>query len=85
MLLTQETIALPHLVSPPLCLHRSLITLDDRYRVVVSSHAPHTPTNDQWLYAFDGMKVALPGCDESTWSSLDFIHYHNDCVFERCA
>lgn len=26
---------------------RSLITLDDRYRVVVSSRVPHTPTNDQ--------------------------------------
>ena len=64
---------------------RGLITLDDRYRVVVSSHVPHTPTNDQWLYAFDGRKIALPGSDESTWPSLDFIHYHNDCVFERCA
>lgn len=64
---------------------RSLITLDDRYRVVVSSHVPHTPTSDQWLYAFDGRKIALPGSDESTWPSLDFIHYHNDCVFERSA
>ena len=64
---------------------RGLITLDDRYRVVVSSHVPHTPTNDQWLYAFDGRKIALPGSDESTWPSLDFIHYHNDRVFERCA
>ena len=64
---------------------RGLITLDDRYRVVVSSRVPHTPTNDQWLYAFDGRKNALPGKDKSTWPSLDFIHYHNDCVFERCA
>ena len=62
---------------------RGLITLDDRYRVVVSSHVPHTPTSDQWLYAFDGRKNALPGSDESTWPSLDFIHYHNDRVFER--
>ena len=45
---------------------RGLITLDDRYRVVVSSRVPHTPTNDQWLYAFDGRKIALPGSDEST-------------------
>ena len=64
---------------------RGLITLDDRYRVVVSSRVPHTPTNDQWLYAFNGKKIALPGGDESTWPSLDFIHYHNDCVFERHA
>ena len=64
---------------------RGLITLDDRYRVVVSSRVPHTPTNDQWLYAFDGRKIALPGSDGSTWPSLDFIHYHNDCVFERYA
>ena len=64
---------------------RGLITLDDRYRVVVSSRVPHTATNDQWLYAFDGRKIALPGSDKSTWPSLDFIHYHNDCVFERCA
>ena len=63
---------------------RDLITLDDRYRVVVSSRVSHTPTNDQWLYAFDGRKIALPGSNESTWPSLDFIHYHNDCVFERC-
>lgn len=64
---------------------RGLITLDDRYRVVVSSCVPHTPTNDQWLYASDGGKIALPGSDESTWPSLDFIHYHNGCIFERCA
>ena len=64
---------------------RGLITLDDRYRVVVSSRVPHTPTSDQWLYAFDGRKIALPGKDKSTWPSLDFIHYHNDCVFEQCA
>ena len=64
---------------------RGLITLDDRYRVVVSSRVPHTPTNDLWLYAFDGRKIALPGGDESTWPSLDFIHYHNDYVFERRA
>ncbi|NJE81452.1 hypothetical protein E0L17_08990 [Olsenella sp. SW781] len=63
---------------------RDLITLDDRYRVVASSRVPHTPTNGQWLYAFDGRKIALPGSDESTWPNLDFIHYHNDCVFERC-
>lgn len=43
---------------------RGLITLDDRYRVVVSSRAPHTPTNDQWLYAFDGREIAPPGSDE---------------------
>ena len=41
--------------------------------------------NDQWLYAFGGRKIALPGRDKSTWPSLNFIHYHNDCVFERCA
>ena len=41
--------------------------------------------SDQWLCAFDGRKIALPGSDESTWPSLDFIHYHNDCVFERYA
>ena len=64
---------------------RGLTTLDDRYRVVVSSRVPHKPTNDQWLYAFDRRKIALPGSDESTWPSLDFIHYHNDCVFERCS
>ena len=64
---------------------RSLITLDDRYRVVVSSRVPHTPTNDRWLYAFDRRKIALPGSDESTWRSLDFVRYHNDCVLERCA
>lgn len=64
---------------------RGLITLDDRYRIVVSSRVPHTPTNDQWLYAFDGRKIALPGSDESTWPRLDFIHYHNDYVLERCA
>ncbi|HIZ46814.1 MAG TPA: hypothetical protein IAA19_07345 [Candidatus Olsenella pullistercoris] len=33
---------------------RALITLDDRYRIVVSSRVSHTPTNDRWLYAFDG-------------------------------
>ena len=64
---------------------RGLITLDDLYRVALSSRVPHTPTNDQWLYAFDGREIVLPGSDESTWPGLDFIHYHNGCVFERCA
>lgn len=45
---------------------RGLITLDERYRVVVSSRVPHTPTSDRWLYAFDGRKIALPGRDKST-------------------
>ena len=62
---------------------RGLITLDDSYRVVVSSHVPHTPANDQWLYAFDGRQIRLPGSEESTWPSLDFIHYHNEYVFEH--
>ncbi|WP_317416145.1 HNH endonuclease [Thermophilibacter provencensis] len=44
---------------------RDLITPDDRYRVVVSLRVPHTPTNDRWLYAFDGRKIALPGSDGS--------------------
>ena len=35
--------------------------------------------------SFDERKIALPGSDETTWPSLDFIHYHNDYVFERCA
>lgn len=52
-------------------------------RRVVSSRVLHTPTDDQWLYAFDGRKIALPSSDESTWPSLNFIHYHDDCVFER--
>ena len=64
---------------------RGLITLDDRYRVVVSSRVPRTPVNDRWLYAFDGSAIRLPGTDESTWPNFDFIHYHNECVFERSA
>ena len=52
---------------------------------MVSSRVPHTPANDQWLYAFDGREITLPGSGESTWPSLDFIHYHNDRAFERCA
>lgn len=64
---------------------RSLITLDDYYPIVISSRVPHTPTNEQWLYAFGGREIALPGSDESTWPSFDFIHRHNDCIFERYA
>ena len=45
---------------------RELITLDDHYRVVVSSRVPHTPTSDQWLYALDGRKITLPSSGEST-------------------
>ena len=54
-------------------------------RVTLFSHISHAPTNNQWLYAFDGRKIALLCSDESTWPSLDFIHHHNDCVFERYA
>lgn len=50
---------------------RGPITSDDRHHVAASSHVLHTPTNDQWPYAFDRRKIALPGIDESTWSSLD--------------
>lgn len=65
---------------------RGLITLDDNYRIVVSSSVPHTPSNDHWLHSFAGRKIRLPKCnDTSIWPNLDFIHYHNDCVFEQCA
>lgn len=37
----------------------------------------------QRLYAFDGRKIALPGSDESTRTSLEYIHYHNDRAFEQ--
>ena len=62
-----------------------LITPDDRYRVVVSLRVPHTLTNDRWFYAFDGRKIALPGNNGSTWPSFEFIHHHQECVFEQCA
>lgn len=62
---------------------RGLITLDNRYRIVVSSRVPHTPANDRWIYAYADNRIRLPRGGESTWPSLEFIRYHNDCVFER--
>ena len=62
---------------------RGLITLDDCYRVVVSSHVPHTPANDQWLHSFAGRQIHLPYGEEFIWPSREFIHYHNDCIFEH--
>lgn len=62
---------------------RGLISLDDSYRVVVSSRVPHTPANEQWLHSFAGRQIHLPSGEESTWPSREFIHYHNDCVFEH--
>lgn len=61
---------------------RGLITLDDNYRIVVSSNIPHSTENDRWLYSFAGEKIRLPQeADWTAWPSHEFIHYHNDCVF----
>lgn len=30
-------------------------------------------------------QIAPPGKDESTWPNLDFVHCHNDCIFEQYA
>lgn len=61
---------------------RGLITLDDNYRIVVSTHMRHSRENDRWLFSVAGNKIHLPRTgDDSTWPSRDFIHYHNDCVF----
>ena len=63
---------------------RGLITLNDSYRIVISTKVPHTPENDRWIYAFEGKRIHLPNQLEKTaLPSLDFIHYHNNCIFEH--
>ena len=65
---------------------KGLITLDDQYRVRVSSRLRHSESNDRWLFAYEGRRIDLPhDPTKATWPSLEFIRYHNDCIFERVA
>lgn len=57
---------------------RGYMTIDDDYRVHISSRAPHTDINDYWLYQFEGRHIALPS---SNPPSHEFIEYHQKHVF----
>ena len=57
---------------------RGLLTIDDDYRVHVSSTVPHNPPNDQWLFRYEGERIAIPAINPP---SHEFIEYHNTHVF----
>ena len=61
---------------------REFITIDNRYRIVMSSKLKDvrmdTETRD-WFWSYEGKEIILP---EKFLPDKDFIQYHNDVVFK---
>lgn len=58
---------------------RGLITLDRDLRIVVSPIVPHDEVSDKWIRDFEGSRISVP---KVMPPALEFIEYHNDCVFK---
>lgn len=62
---------------------RGLITVDDKYRIVVSNRLKEIPMDEEtqnWILYYDGQEISRP---EKFVPDKDFLHYHNDVVFVR--
>lgn len=60
---------------------RGLLTIDDKYRIVVSDRLKEVSMDDEtrnWILYYDGQEISMP---EKFLPDKDFIHYHNDIVF----
>lgn len=62
---------------------RGFITLDDRYRVIISPQLKNiemdSNTHD-WFMNYDHKQITLP---KKFLPGKKFIEYHNDCVYQR--
>lgn len=59
---------------------QGLITLDNDYRIIVSSTVSRTSSAEEWLYRFAGEQITLP---QVMPPDPRFIEYHNDVIFKR--
>jgi putative restriction endonuclease len=55
-----------------------LITIDNNYKIRVSSKVKHSIANQEWLFRFDKMTICVP---TGFPPGKEFIEYHNDVVF----
>ena len=58
---------------------QGLITLDDDFTVHVSSHVEHTEINDEWLYRYEGQRIAMPAVCEP---SREFLEFHREHIYQ---
>lgn len=57
---------------------KGLMTIDCDYRIRISSKVKRSEANDEWLWRYDGEKIALPLVH---LPARRFIEYHNDVIF----
>ena len=61
---------------------RGFITIDNRYRIVMSSKLKDVRMDAEtrdWFWSYEGKEIILP---EKFLPDKDFIQYHNDVVFK---
>jgi putative restriction endonuclease len=59
---------------------RGLITIDEKYRIIVSPRIKRTrPDGWEILGDYEGKEILLPSCNPP---SAEFIEYHNDVIFQ---
>ena len=61
---------------------QGLITIDESYHIVVSSHIKHVDMDSEtreWMMYYDKKEILLP---DKFKPGKDFIQYHNDVIFK---
>ena len=62
---------------------RGLITLDKRYKIIVSRKLKDTEIDSEtksWFMGYSDHQIILP---DKFLPGKDFIEYHNDVIFQR--
>ena len=62
---------------------RGLITLDKRYKIIVSRKLKDTEMDSEtksWFMGYSDHQIILP---DTFLPGKDFIEYHNDVIFQR--
>lgn len=61
---------------------KGLITIDDKYRIVISEKIKETEMDKEtyeWFWGFEKKQITLP---DKFLPGKEFIQYHNDCIFQ---
>lgn len=61
---------------------KGIITINQRFEVVVWDELAHSKVNDKWLYSYEGKKISVP---EAGVPNIEFIAYHNEMIFKNPA
>jgi putative restriction endonuclease len=58
---------------------KGLMTIDDKYHIIVSRKVKKDDVTKRWLFDFEGQTIQMP---RRCRSRREFIEYHNDVVFQ---